>query len=108
MLSGIDVTRFERPAILSIAASWVGLAIDDVEFHETIEGAFAILIYVTIDREKQDISENGIVMFADDETEPVVTGQHAELHGIWIFAVPEGGVFVDDAHTEFIRVKKRE
>lgn len=61
----------------------------------------AIIIYVTLDECGQPVRD-GTVLFADIG---VLTGKDADRIGIWLFPVPEGGVFVDEAHVRYIKKK---
>ncbi|KAM5347211.1 hypothetical protein ACJ41O_010216 [Fusarium nematophilum] len=64
MLDGVDVTKLGESQILATAASWVRLDANDVEFHDAPEEAFAVVIYVTLDRRRRAIHEEGIVMLS--------------------------------------------
>lgn len=65
-----------------------------------------MLVYVTIDAKGERIQNEGIVLFADENLDAVNTGEYAEVTGIWIYPVPKGGLFVNNAQVEYIRRRK--
>ncbi|WQF90615.1 hypothetical protein CDEST_15629 [Colletotrichum destructivum] len=81
ILVGEDVTEEvaagERKQVLQKAASLVKEGVDasELEFHDTSEDAVAVLIYVTTDAKGQEIQTEGIVLFADENSDGVITGQ---------------------------------
>ncbi|KAH0430374.1 hypothetical protein CcaCcLH18_07886 [Colletotrichum camelliae] len=109
---GEDVTEKvvagERTQILQRAASLIKDEADasELEFHDASDDAVAVLIYVTTDVKGQEIQDEGIVLFADDDSYGVITGQYAEVDGVWLYPVPKRGLYVDNACVEYIRKKK--
>ncbi|KAJ0160382.1 hypothetical protein CTA2_8076 [Colletotrichum tanaceti] len=103
------VTAGERSQILQSAAGLVnyGVHAGELEFHDTPDNAVAVLIYITTDAKGQKIQDEGIVLFADEDSDGVITGQYAEadVSGIRLFPVPKGGLFVNNAQVEYIRRK---
>ncbi|KAK0369004.1 hypothetical protein CLIM01_13647 [Colletotrichum limetticola] len=94
--------------VLERAASLVqnGVAANELEFHDSSDDAVAVLVYATIDAKGERIYNEGIVLFADEDLDAVITGEHAEATGIWLYPVPQGGLYVDNACVEYIRKKK--
>lgn len=67
--------------------------------------AIAVIIYVTLDNRRETISKEGTVFFADGTT--IDTGDGANFRGIWLFPVPNGGVFADESEVEYVRKTRR-
>jgi len=104
MADGTDVTGWNRADILKQAAELIKLdPKHKLEFNNTKEEAVAMVIYVTLDKDGENISQDGGVMFPDDM---IVTGQYAERQGIWLFSMPEI-IYVNNAQVEYIRKKKK-
>lgn len=65
-----------------------------------------MLVHVTTDAKGERIHNEGIVLFADEDLDAVITGEHAEVTGIWLYPIPQGGLYVNNACVEYIRKKK--
>ncbi|KJZ68523.1 hypothetical protein HIM_12088 [Hirsutella minnesotensis 3608] len=105
----MDVTSCSGDQILREVATWYDLDAADFTFHDDQESAVAVVIYITQDENGQPIHDGGEVFFKDGGDEGIRTGIYADegKQGVWLFSVPEGGLYVDNARVVFVKLKKK-
>jgi len=80
-------------------------SIQDIErlyFSDDGDGAVAIIVYFTVDEFGQPVTGTGAVVFPGGAE--FVTGDNPVKIGIWLFPLPETGVFVHDALVKYIKI----